>query len=376
MKNKTEVNDRPALLFVVQLPPPLHGASLMNSIVTESELLRKNFRTEIVSLHFADSVQDLGKFSFGKIRKTLFYAVEIIKKIIRFKPDLVYVNLTPKGFAFYRDTFYVFIIKLLRRRIVFHLQSKGIRENVENSLTKRKLYQMVLANTSLICLSPMLSDDFDMVYRDEPYYIPNGIVRQAGDNTSIMRADVQNPEIMYLSHLLKSKGVLVLVDALEILRDEGFNFSARLIGPSADITVEELKRLIVSKGLDDRVEVTGPRYGDDKFTEFRQADIFVFPTYNEVFGLVILEAMQYSLPVVATIEGAIPDIIIDGKTGFLVEKQNAGMLADRLGRLLKDGELRRIMGKEGHRRFLENYTIDKFESNILFTLQTILNKTV
>jgi hypothetical protein len=52
------------------------------------------------------------------------------------------------------------------------------------------------------------------------------------------------------------------------------------------------------------------------------------------------------------------------------------MLADRLGRLIKDGELRRNMGKEGHRRFLGNYTIDKFESNILSTLQTILKKTV
>jgi glycosyltransferase involved in cell wall biosynthesis len=364
----------PGVLFIVQLPPPLHGASMMNRIIVESKIIGGQFRTATVNMHFAETVQQLGKFTFGKLWNTFRLAAEISRVTRKFKPDVVYFNLTPKGFAFYRDSLYVFILKLYRKKIILHLQSKGIRENVERNLLKRLFYRLVFANTRLICLSPKLSDDFDKVYKSTPFYIPNGIERQVSDQVPVIREDTRAPAIMYLSHLLISKGVLVLIDALEILHKKGHAFTARLIGPPAELTVEAVENILSSKGLADKVSVTGPKYAEDKFNEFRHADIFVFPTYYEVFGLVILEAMQFTLPVIASIEGAIPDIVEDGITGFLVEKQNPEQLADKLAVLLTDGDLRRRMGQEGHRKFLKNYTVDIFESRILSTIQSVLNE--
>ena len=158
----------PRLLFIVQLPPPLHGASLMNSQIVNSNILRSNFNIETVNLHFAESIQELGKFSFEKVYRTFAYGIEIVKKVIKHKPDLVYFNLTPKGFAFYRDAFYVLILKMLGKKIVFHLQSKGIKENTRTSTIKKHLYTWVFRNTSIICLSPRLTDDFDDIYKSSP----------------------------------------------------------------------------------------------------------------------------------------------------------------------------------------------------------------
>ncbi len=131
------------------------------------------------------------------------------------------------------------------------------------------------------------------------------------------------------------------------MKERGYRFSARLTGPPADLTIKDLESELADRKLSGMVEVTGPKYGDDKFREFQNADIFVFPTYYEVFGLVILEAMQFSLPVVSTLEGGIPDIVVENETGFLVEPQNPYMLADKLAVLLNDKELRHPNGAGG-----------------------------
>lgn len=63
----------------------------------------------------------------------------------------------------------------------------------------------------------------------------------------------------------------------------------------------------------------------EKIAVFSKTDIFAFPTYyhNETFGLVNLEAMQYSIPFASTLEGEIPDVIDDGNTGFFSSSKNA-----------------------------------------------------
>lgn len=96
---------------------------------------------------------------------------------------------------------------------------------------------------------------------------------------------------------------------------------------------------------------------------FSKTDIFAFPTYyhNETFGLVNLEAMQYSIPVVSTFEGGIPDVIDDGNTGFLVPQKNALALAGKLEILINNPTLRLKMGEAGRRKYEKEFTLNHFE---------------
>jgi len=100
----------------------------------------------------------------------------------------------------------------------------------------------------------------------------------------------------------------------------------------------------------------------------------VLPTLNDCFPLVILEAMRAGLPVVATDEGAIPEIVDDEVTGYIVPKNQPENLADKLELLLYDPELRKRMGGAGRNRFLEKYTLDKFESGLLTIFQNVLTQ--
>lgn len=83
---------------------------------------------------------------------------------------------------------------------------------------------------------------------------------------------------------------------------------------------------------------------------YRSADIFVLPTLYEPFGLVLLEAMSFKLPVVASNIYAIPEIVEDGKTGFLIPMGNSEELFNKLCRLTESKALRERMGSEGRKR--------------------------
>lgn len=82
---------------------------------------------------------------------------------------------------------------------------------------------------------------------------------------------------------------------------------------------------------------------------YQQADVFVMPTHSEPFGWVFIEAMAAGLPIVATRLNAIPEIVAEGETGLLIEPGDRTALADRMGRLLQDPDLRRNMGAKGRR---------------------------
>jgi len=362
------------ILCVLQLPPPIHGASLMNSYLIKSKLINQHFKLEIVNLQFSKSIQHLEKFSFLKVYKMIWYSLLITKKIIKYKPDLIYFTLSPKGFAFYRDAFYILIFKIFNSKIILHLHGKGIKENVKSNILKKYIYSWAFKNTNVICLSRILTSDIENIFTSTPFIVPDGIPNKSDFKKGFEKKASQIPQILFLSNYIQTKGILILIEALRLLKEKGYIFFGRLVGEPADLTIEILEKIITTKDLISFVEVVGPLYGEDKKREFQNADIFVFPTYNETLGLVNLEAMQFGLPVISTFEGSIPEIVTNNETGFLVDKEDPIMLADRISILLKDKDLRISMGEKGYDRYINNYTLEHFECNMFKILKKILNE--
>ena len=84
--------------------------------------------------------------------------------------------------------------------------------------------------------------------------------------------------------------------------------------------------------------------------------------------------MQFGLPVVSTYEGAIPEIVDDGKTGLLVQKKNVEELAWKIELLIKDADFRLTLGEKARDKFLNNYTLTIFEKKMVETFNDILKQ--
>jgi glycosyltransferase involved in cell wall biosynthesis len=237
------------------------------------------------------------------------------------------------------------------------------------------LYRFVFRNTDVILLSSFLYPDIQKyVPLSAVHYCPNGI--KAFENTIIPERENERIEILFLSNMIRSKGVFVLLEACNILNKRNLHFHCTFIGGKGDITEEEFKTKVAEYKLDTSISYVGKKLGKEKNDFLANANIFVLPTYyeKECFPLVLLEAMQASLPVVSTYEGGIPDIVEDGITGYLVPQKDSNALAEKLEILIQNKKLSVELGKKGRIRYEKNFTLPHFEHTLSTILKQIVSK--
>lgn len=334
-------------------------------------MINDYFACEYVNLLTSRNTNEIGSFRLSKIWRFLSAYFRVFLKLLTKKYDLCYVALAFKS-GFLKDAPFVLLCKLFRRKIVIHLHGKGASEGAKKDYYRRLLY-LTFNNTKVILLSWLLYPDIAHYVRKEDVFIcPNG-TPDLGYEFHIRHGG--KPRLLFLSNLIESKGVIVLLDALRILVDRGCLFNCVFVGgESKDIDAKRFYREVSKRSLDNFISYEGGKFGKEKENIFVQSDIFVFPTYydNECFPLVLLEAMQYGLPIVTTEEGAIADIVKDGVNGFISDKENAKSLADKLMVLIADNDLRLKIGKTNYSKYQAEYTITKFEQNLHNILSSII----
>jgi glycosyltransferase involved in cell wall biosynthesis len=358
------------ILYIIHLPPPFHGVSTVNKIVFDCENINKNFSKKLIRINYSNNLNEIGKTSFNKFVTFFKLLYQVARNLVSFKPEYVYFTIMPYGVGFIRDSFLVVLIKLFNVKIIYHLHGNGI-SDVKNIFIK-KLYKFVFSRSSIIHLSQGLVDKEITplnLYKSKVYVVPNGVL-----DLKQKKIGVKNniPKILFLSNYSESKGLFVLIESARLLKLKNIKFHLRIVGEPYNVDKEKINYLLNKYDLLENITFPGPKYESDKHKEFCNADIFVFPSLNDTFPLVLIEAMKYSLPIVGSIEGAIPEIIDDGNTGFTVPKHDFESLADKLEILIKDDSLRAEMGINANQEFKEKYNLEKFENNMILTFRKIL----
>lgn len=365
----SKINKR-KILFLLHLPPPVHGSAVVGDFIKNSKLVNSTFDTFYIDLGTSNSIEKIGKSSIGKIFKYFKILISIVIRLIYSKPDLIYLAMTAKGLAFYKDFFVVILAKIFSVKLVIHFHNKGVSERSKNFIDNI-LYQITFKNTLVILLSKHLYFDIKKyVKKDDVFYCPNGI-----KDIEIKKEKISNKskivKILFLSNLIKSKGVFVLLKALSILKTKSSSFKCNFVGGVGDISEKGFRNKVNNLNLQNFVQYLGMKNGSKKLELFEKSDVFVHPTLNDCFPLVLIEASQFSLPLISTSEGGIPEIINDGVNGFLVPKNDEEKLAEKLLLLIDNKNLRIKLGNEAYKLYLSNYTLRIFEKKICQILNSI-----
>lgn len=350
------------ILFLGRFSPPVHGAAMMNENYFAELSKDKNFYIKRIKINYSESLSELGKVNLKKFFGFFIVFFRLFSSILFFRPDIVYMELAPRGIAFYRDSIYVFLCKVFRQKIVFHFQAKGI-SSYKNNFSKFYVYQ-VLKNTRVIILSSLLYYDIrEFVKPENVFVIPNAIPDQINERefkrVILERKKNKKITLLFLSNMIESKGPIEVLKICATLKNKNIKFICNFMGAfsTENFKIEFFNKL-KELNLDSECFFIGPRYGKEKFKILEKTDYLLLPTYypNEVFPLSILEALMYGIPVLSYDNAAIKEIISQNKLGFVAKQKDTPALTLELIRRISRVKEDPLKIRQ---EFKNKYTLDK-----------------
>ena len=309
--------------------PDLNNANTGGNIIDFQfiDVLRKSQNLELSYIQN----KDLPNSSI--IAYNLFFLFHIS---LFFKYDYVFVN----SRLYPRLYFPFYLLKILRcktKLITYHhhynfMTQKGLsgilHKFIELSFLKL-MYKVIIPSPYARKMTEELLPKVSICYIEIGFDNKNIEIRRENNNT-----------FLFVGTLEPRKGIQYILDVARIFKQKGLKANFRIAGSQKyKEYVENLKNYVVKENLQELVTFLGRLSDDDLETEFKNASLFIFPSLHEGYGMVLVEAMSYSLPVITFNNSAMPFTVIDGENGFLVENGNTNQFAERMIDLYNNPQL-------------------------------------
>ncbi|MFO8003029.1 glycosyltransferase family 4 protein [Thioalkalivibrio sp.] len=220
-----------------------------------------------------------------------------------------------------------------------------------------------------VCLSWEMRDEFITagVTADQVVHIPNGVDLErfrpatAEERSALRRQQAlpDGPVVIYTGRLVRYKGLRELLEAWRLITGHYRDACLVLVGEGGgdqQACEEELRESVETHNLSKSVRFTGAV--DNVEDWLRAADIFVFPTHDEAFGLSLVEAMACGLAAISTRVGGLADIVRDGENAVAVPPSSPARLAEALRSLLDDPGYRDRLGSAAREDARTHHAVD------------------
>ncbi len=279
-----------------------------------------------------------------KLSIILFFIQQVPKILVAMLPVKIIHAQVALGGSFWRLSSLLYMAKVFGKKTVMHIHGShfDIFYHESNSIGRAIIRNSLRRNDVVIALS---KDWKERLLQIEPsanvIVLRNGI---SADRYKPSKArELHQPiRVVTLGELGQRKGTYDLIDAIELNADSGYEYVLAGNGE-----VDAVRNLIINKGLQEIVEVPGYVGAEKKKELLDSADLYVLPSYNEGLPISILEAMASALPIVSTPVGGIPEAVLNGETGFLVQPGDSVKIAEAIVSSTADPSDWRKMGEAG-----------------------------
>ena len=284
------------ILFITPLPPPVHGSAMVSQYIKDSELIRGEFDCDFVNLSTSRRMDEIGKGGAMKLLRFMGAYLKTLWLLLTHRYDLCYLAITCHGIGFLKDAPFVWLCKMFGCRVMIHQHNKGMSNCIER-WPYRWLIPYIYKRARVILLSWHLYPDIAKVVKREQVVIcANGIaaeqrliatgsqvnvaeqrlgvnqsqgddspataLRLTSSSAAINRSEAASlpVNLLFLSNLIPSKGVYVLLDACRILKDKGLDFQCNFVGgETKEIDRTRFEAEVKRRGLEGMVRYEGPK---------------------------------------------------------------------------------------------------------------------
>lgn len=272
--------------------------------------------------------------------------------------DVIHAHtMTDRSFSLYR------LVRLLGRRVIL---SATLDDSVEQILldykprNRRAVLRALRKIDKIIAISPLLhSENLEFISADRAVLIPIGIKlpepsARGRDFLDDLGIDKSRKIIVFVGDLIPRKDPLLNLSVLERLVADGVDAHLLLVGPQSDPEyLGELEGFIREKSLGDRVTMTGRV--ENVFDYFAASDLMLFPSKEEGFGTVVIEAMACGIPVIARRLPGVNEDFVTPATGALFDEPDEAFAFTEA--LLRDDERRQELGRSAASFVRERYDL-------------------
>lgn len=261
--------------------------------------------------------------------------------------------------SFYRKRIFINIAKLFNKKVIFHCHGAEFKRFAGQH--RRMVASTLRKCDCIIALSQSWKEWFEDTFHHENVVviknvIPDPIIKNVDKDSRFT--------MLFLGRIGKRKGIYDLLDVLKKNKEKYDGKLLMLIG--GDGETEKATSFINDNHLACIVEFEGWVSGELKIQLLNKADAYILPSYNEGLPISVLEAMSYSLPVISTNIGGIPEILKDGVNGYLVHPGNKNEIEKAINNLMEDKGLRQKMGAASRNKAKEHLPeyVEKQLSNL------------
>lgn len=323
-----------------------------------SAILNSSLAADYDITYIASQAED-----FGKLRKVMLAFVSGIR-FLGFcafaRPVAVYVHVGSNA-SLYRESLFVLLSKALGNPTILHFHAGDIEYYLKRQpgIGQRFIKYALGLGDRVVAVSEGSKCQLIRFVRSDTSIsvIPNTI------STEAFRSMVRGPKkradhvrLLFVGAVGKLKGEKDLIKALDLLRARGLSLKVDIVGSGADRLAAQVK----AAGLSSFIGHLGPASMDERLALFERADIFVLPTYAEAMPVSVIEAMAAGLAIVTTPVGGIPELIDDGKQGFLINPGDTQALAEKIELLIRDPQARFTLGDNARRRVAQRPDLDEY----------------